>query len=209
MKVIIFGATGTIGKLATQQMLADGHEVTAFARNPQKLELNDPKLSIHSGDANSAEEVAAAIKGHDAVVVTLGSGMSRSSLIRSSGTMNVIKGMQAHGVDRLICQSTLGAQESWSNLNFFWKRIMFGVLLRPVFRDHELQEKLVQASGLNWTIVRPGAFTDGPATDAFKENFPPSERRLKLKISRADIAKFLARQLGDLRYANQAVAISN
>lgn len=209
MKVIIFGATGTIGKLATQQILADGHEVTAFARNPQKLDVNNPKLTLHAGDANSTDDVAAAIKGHDAVVVTLGSGMSRSSLIRSTGTMNVIKGMQAHGVDRLICQSTLGANESWSNLNFFWKRIMFGLLIRPVFHDHELQEKLVQASGLNWTIVRPGAFTDGPATGAFKEDFPSSERRLTLKISRADIAGFLTRQLGDLRYSNQTVAISN
>lgn len=209
MKVIIFGATGTIGKLATQQMLADGHTVTAFARNPGKLEMNDPNLQLHAGDANSVEDVSAAIEGHDAVVITLGSGMSRRSLIRSSGTMNVIKGMQTHGVDRLICQSTLGAHESWSNLNFFWKRIMFGLLIRPVFLDHELQEKLVQASGLNWTIVRPGAFTDGPATGDYKENFPPSERRLSLKISRADIAKFLARQLADLRYANRTVAISN
>lgn len=209
MKVIIIGATGTIGKLATQQMLADGHEVTAFARNPHKLDLDDANLVLHAGDANSAEDVANAIKGHDAVVITLGSGLSRSSLIRSTGTMNVIKGMQMHGVDRLICQSTLGAHESWSNLNFFWKRIMFGLLLRPVFLDHELQENLVQASGLNWTIVRPGSFTDGPATGAFMEDFPPSERRLTLKISRADIAKFLSRQLEDLRYANHAVAISN
>ncbi|MEM8539526.1 MAG: NAD(P)-binding oxidoreductase [Pseudomonadota bacterium] len=209
MKVIIFGATGKIGRLATEQMLAEGHKVTAFARNPHTLELDNPNLAHRAGDANSAEEVAAAIKGHDAVVVTLGSGMSRRSLIRSRGTMNVIKGMQAHGVDRLICQSTLGANESWSNLNFFWKRIMFGMLIRPVFLDHELQEKLVHASGLNWTIVRPGAFTDGPATGAYKENFPPSERRLTLKISRADIAGFLTRQLGDLRYSNQTVAISN
>jgi uncharacterized protein YbjT (DUF2867 family) len=90
--------------------------------------------------------------------------MSRKSLIRSQGTMNVIQAMQKHGVRRLICQSTLGAHESWSNLNFFWKRIMFGALLKPVFLDHELQEKLVRASGLDWTIVRPSAFADGPAT---------------------------------------------
>lgn len=209
MKVVIFGATGTIGKLATHQMLAEGHEVKAFARNPDKLDITDPKLTLHAGDANSETEVAAAIKGQDAVVVTLGSGMSRSSLIRSSGTMNVIKGMQKHEVDRLICQSTLGTHESWGNLNFFWKRIMFGLLLRPVFLDHELQESLVRASGLNWTIVRPGSFTDGPATGVFKENFSSKERRLTLKISRADIANFLTEQLADNSYVNQSVAISN
>ena len=209
MKTIVFGASGTIGKLAVQQMLKDGHEVTAFARNPQKLAINDPKLTYVAGDALSASSVADAVKGHNAVVITLGSGMSRKSVIRSQGTLNVIQAMQQHGVERLICQSTLGAHESWSNLNFFWKRIMFGALIRPVFLDHELQENFVRASGLEWTIVRPGAFSDGPATGAFKEDIKPKDRALTLKISRADIAKFLSRQLSDLRYAHRAVGISN
>ncbi|MGB0506891.1 MAG: NAD(P)-dependent oxidoreductase [Pikeienuella sp.] len=209
MKTIVFGATGKIGVPAVQQILDDGHEVTAFARNPGKLSINHPKLTLHAGDATNAAAVAAAIKGHDAVVITLGSGMSRKSVIRSVGTMNVIQGMQAHGVDRLICQSTLGAHESWGNLNFFWKRIMFGFLLRPIFLDHELQEKLVQASGLNWTIVRPSAFADGPATGAYQEGFAPTARNLSLKITRADIAGFLSQQISDLRYARRAVAISN
>ena len=209
MKVIVFGATGTIGTLAVQQMLEDGHEVTAFARTPSKLAIRDVSLRLFAGDVMSDEVVAEAIKGQDAVVVTLGAGLSRKGQVRSQGTLNVIRSMQRHGVDRLICQSTLGAHESWSNLNFFWKRIMFGAVLRPVFQDHERQEQLVRASGLNWTIVRPGAFTDGPATGAFKENIQPGDRRLTLKITRADIATFLSRQLSDLRYAHRAVGISN
>ena len=209
MKTIVFGATGTIGALAVKNLLNEGHQVTAFARKPEKLAISHPQLTLVSGDALNEKDVARAIEGHDAVIVTLGAGMSRKSMVRSEGTMNVIHGMQKHGVSRLICQSTLGAHESWDNLNFFWKRIMFGALLRPVFKDHELQEQLVRASGLDWTIVRPGAFADGPATGAYKEAFGPSERNLSLKIARADIAAFLARQLKDLRYARRAVAISN
>ncbi|MFC6638765.1 NAD(P)H-binding protein [Sulfitobacter sp. JBTF-M27] len=209
MRTIVFGATGTIGTLAVEQLLAEGHDVTAFARSPEKLAISHPQLTLQTGDALNEDDVAKAIDGHEAVIVTLGAGMSRKSMVRSEGTMNVIRGMQKHGVSRLICQSTLGAHESWDNLNFFWKRIMFGALLRPVFKDHELQEQLVRASGLNWTIVRPGAFSDGPATGTYKEAFGPSERNLTLKITRADIASFLARQLNDLRYAGRAVAISN
>lgn len=209
MKVIVFGATGTIGRLAVQQMLADGHAVTAFARRPEKLATLHPELATYAGDATDSAAVANAIKGHDAVVITLGSGMSRKSVIRSRGTLNVISGMQAHGVQRLVCQSTLGTHESRGNLNFFWKRIMFGLLLRPVFLDHELQEMLVRASGLNWTIVRPSSFTDGPVTGAFRENIPPTERRLTLKITRADVAAFLSRQLSDRQYTRAAVGISN
>lgn len=209
MKVLVVGATGTVGKLAVREMLSEGHEVTAFARSPEKLQVEDKKLSLLAGDALSEEVVAAAVKGHDAVVITLGSGMSRKSVIRSVGTMNVIQGMHKHGVQRLIIQSTLGAHESWSNLNFFWKRIMFGLLLRPVFLDHQLQEQLVRASGLNWTIVRPSAFAAGPATGTYKENFKPSERNLILKIARSDIASFLTRQLSDAQYLQRAVGISN
>ena len=78
-----------------------------------------------------------------------------------------------------------------------------------VFKDHELQENLVYASGLDWTIVRPSAFIDGSATDAFKENFSSSERNLSLKISRKDVATFLSKQISDASYLGCAVAISN
>ncbi|MAS08412.1 MAG: epimerase [Ahrensia sp.] len=209
MKVIVFGATGNVGRLAVERMLKEGHAVTAFARRPEKIGINDPKLTLRAGDAFDAADVDTAVRRHDAAVITIGAGMSRKSLIRSQGTMNVIQAMHHHGVRRLICQSTLGAHESWPNLDFFWKRIMFGALLKPVFRDHELQEKLVRASGLDWTIVRPSAFEDGPATGSFREGFGPEERGLKLTIARADIAAFLARQIGDPTYLRRAVGISN
>lgn len=206
--IVVFGATGTVGRLAVADLLEQGHTVTAFARAPEKLNLSHPNLRLRSGDAMDAGAVHAAMAGQDAAVVTLGAGMNRKSRIRSQGTLNVIRAMQAHGVRRLVVQSTLGARESWSNLNFFWKRIMFGGLLRPVFRDHELQEHLVEASGLDWTIVRPSAFADGPATGAYVEDVPPGRRGLKLKITRADLARFLSGQIGDLRYMRRAVGIS-
>ncbi|WP_421857717.1 NAD(P)-dependent oxidoreductase [Oricola sp.] len=209
MKVIVLGATGNIGKLAVERMLSDGHTVTAFARRPEALEINNPRLTLVAGDVLDPQSVKDAVAGHDAVVVTLGAGMSRKSVVRSVGTLNAIRAMQAHGVRRLIVQSTLGAHESWGNLNFFWKRIMFGALLRPVFKDHELQEKLVHASGLDWTIVRPSAFADGPASGRFMEDFAPDLRGLKLTIARADIAAFLSGQLGDVTYMRRAVGISN
>ncbi|MCB1328900.1 MAG: SDR family oxidoreductase [Maritimibacter sp.] len=209
MKTIVFGATGQIGRLAVENLLADGHTVTAFARHPEALGLDHPALRLQAGDALNPEDVSQAIAGQEAVVVTLGAGAARKSKIRSEGTRNVIAAMQAHGVRRLVCQSTLGAHESWANLNFYWKRIMFGLLLRPVHRDHELQEVLVRESGLDWTIVRPSAFADGPATGRFRVGFGPSEQGLALKISRADVADFLRRQVAGREDFGRAVAISN
>ena len=209
MKVIVFGATGSIGQLTVQELLKEGHKVTAFARNPQKLCLSNPKLSLIAGDALSTIDVFSAIKGHDAVIITLGSGLSRTSIIRSKGTSNAIRAMHAHRVRRLICQSTLGAGKSWVNLNFWWKRVMFGALLAPVFRDHELQEQLVEVSGLDWTIVRPAAFTDNATRRPFVEDVPINTRGLDLKISRYDVARFLAAQVVDPKYLSRAVGLSS
>ncbi len=209
MNVIVFGATGTVGRLAVEDLLKAGHTVTAFARSPRKLNLSDPKLRLVAGDAMKLAEVTDAVAGHEAVVVTLGAGMSRKSKIRSQGTMNVIKAMQTHGVRRLIAQSTLGARDSWPTLNFWWKRVMFGALLAPVFRDHELQEQLVEASGLDWTIVRPGAFTDKATERAVIEDVPNTARGLDLKIARRELARFLTLQLSDRQYVGRAVGLSS
>ncbi|MAC02775.1 MAG: epimerase [Marinovum sp.] len=209
MKVIVFGATGSVGHLVVKELLKAGHEATAFARKPEKLGLTDANLFRTAGDALDAKDVLEAVKGHDAAVITLGSGLSRKSVIRSQGTMNVIRAMQAQGVKRLICQSTLGARDSWSNLNFWWKRVMFGALLAPVFRDHELQEQLVEASGLDWTIVRPAAFTDEATRRPVIEDVPNSARGLDLKISRGELACFLTRQVIDSQYLGRAVGLSS
>lgn len=208
-RVIVFGATGSVGRLAVEALLRDGHSVTAFARRPERLgALVHPRLRLVAGDALSPGDVRAALADQQAAIVTLGAGASLKSRIRSQGTLNVITAMQAQGVSRLIVQSTLGAHESWANLNFYWKRIMFGGLLRAVFRDHEVQEQLVRASGLDWTIVRPSAFTDEAATGAYKVGFAPAERRLSLRISRADVADFLSRQVLASAWRQRAVGIS-
>jgi len=171
--------------------------------------MEHANLSLVAGDALQEAEVMRAVAGHEAVVVTLGAGMSRKSRIRSEGTLNVIRAMQETGVKRLIVQSTLGARDSWNTLNFWWKRVMFGALLAPVFRDHELQERLVEASGLDWTIVRPGAFIDAATVRPVIEDVPNTARGLDLKISRAELARFLTRQVADRTYLHRAVGLSS
>ncbi len=206
MKLIIFGATGTIGRHLVDQALSQSHQVTVFARKPFALKLEHQNLTRQAGDVLDRSAVAEAVRGHDAALIALGSG--RKGRVRSVGTKHVIEGMERHGVRRLVCQTTLGVGDSRALLNFFWKRIMFGLLLRDVYADHEAQEALVSQSDLDWIIVRPGAFTDGPATGAYKYGFPPTEKTLKLKISRADVADFLLRQLTDDTYLRRSPGLS-
>ncbi len=209
MKVVVFGATGTIGKHLIAQSLEQGHEVTAFCRHESKLEdFQNSNLKIANGDVFNPTDVTRAVQGQDVVIIALGSGKHRKSVVRSVGTKHIIAAMKAHGVQRLICQSTLGTYESNDNLNFFWKYIMFGWYLKQIFEDHELQERYVQESGLDWTIVRPGAFTDGEKTENYLHGFSPKDKSVKLKISRADVADFILKQLNSLNYLHQTPGLS-
>lgn len=206
MNIIVFGASGTVGRHLVDQALARGHSVTAFARDPAKLEQDHPMLARAAGDVHDAETVAHAVQGHDAVMIALGAG--RKGGVRAAGTRNVIDAMARHGIRRLVCETTLGAGDSHAVLNFFWKRLMFGLLLRPAFADHQAQEAHIRGSGLDWIIVRPAAFTDGPATGAYLHGFPATERNLTFKISRADVAGFMLDQLADDRYLRRTPGLS-
>jgi len=212
MKLTIFGATGTIGTHLVKKALQHGHQVTAFARHPQvllddPLLNNQPNLSLLAGDVLNPTAVSDAIKDSDAVLITLGS-KKLSGDVRSAGTRNIVQAMEQHQVKRLICQSTLGAGDSWTNLNLFWKTLMFGFFLRQVFKDHELQERTVQHSNLDWTIVRPASFTDEGPTDRYKSGFSATEKNLTLKISRQDVAHFMLLQLTDNTYLKQTPGLS-
>lgn len=208
MQVIIFGATGSLGSHLVEQALDKGYTVKAFTRRPEKLKGKEsPLLSVIEGDVRNFQDVMNAIKGVDAVLCALGDGAKGQ--VRATGTQNIVKGMEMSGVKRLVCQTTLGIGDSWHNLNFFWKYVMFGFLLRKAFKDHKLQEDYIKESSLDFTIVRPSAFTDEPATRDFKVGFDAQTKNLSLKISRADIACFMIEQLSSDKFIRTTVSISN
>jgi len=205
-KIIVFGATGSVGRQVTEQAINAGFAVSAVTRSPDKLTLQHPNLTVCKADVLNQQQVNDAIRGHDAVLCALGAG--RHGHLREAGTRNIIEAMQLNGVERLICQTTLGAGDSYGNLNFFWKHLMFGTILRPVLIDHNKQESAVVSSGLNWTIVRPAAFTNGPITKQYKHGFSGSEKNLTFKISRSDIADFMLNLIKTDSYRNKTVGLS-
>jgi putative NADH-flavin reductase len=209
MRVIVFGSTGTVGKHLIEQSLEKGHNVSAFCRNANDLvEFAHPNLSFAEGDVFNKNDVNQSVEDKEVVIIALGSGKNRKSVVRSQGTKNIIEAMKTNGVKRLICQTTLGAGNSNGNLNFFWKHIMFGWFLKQVFLDHELQERYVTNSGLDWTIVRPAAFTDGAKTKNYQHGFGANDKSLSLKISRADVADFILKQVADQIYLHKTPGLS-
>ena len=204
MRIIVFGATGKTGQYVWRQALEQGHEVTVFVRSVVKLESVESNLHIVQGDVFDADSVAKAVTNHDAAIVCLGSSNLRDKTTLTVGTKNVVDGMIRYNVERLIIVSAAGVEESWAQISWF-ARLLFKTLLRNVFSDHNSQEAIVKESSLEWTIVRSAVLTDQPASGAYTASNTETVRR----ISRADLADFLVKQVTDTTYIQQAISITS
>lgn len=208
MKVIIFGSTGATGQQVVKQALEQGHDVTAFARSPEKFDQTHEKLQVLKGDVLDFASVEGAIRGHDAVLCAIGRPPSDKSNLRANGTKNIIRAMEKTGVKRLICQSSDGVGDSRERLPFIYKYLLVPFLLRRVFADHELQENHIKKSRLDWTIARPTALTNGDHTGAYQQGYNGDNKKVANKISRADTADFMLKQLADNNYLHQTPSLS-
>src|SRR3954471_872939 len=110
MKIALFGATGTIGAGILKEALARGHQVTALVRDPSKLN-GTQQLTVVQGDVLDAKSVAAAVKGHDAVISAFGPGLSGDPQMLVHAARALIEGTRNAGVRRLIVVNGAGSLE--------------------------------------------------------------------------------------------------
>ncbi len=209
MKLIIFGSTGGTGRQIVTQALEQGHDVTAFARSPEKFDQKHEKLQVIKGNVLDFAAVENAIQGQDVVLCTLGlpAVMDKSNL-RANGTKNIIRAMEKTGVKRFICQSTAGVGDSSDTLPFLMKYLIVPFMLRRVWADHEIQENHIKESQLDWIIARPAALTDGEHTGSYQHGFTADNKTVTSKVSRADTADFMLKQLADNDYLHKASCLS-
>jgi putative NADH-flavin reductase len=208
MRLIVFGSTGGTGRPLLEQALEQAHDVTAFARNPAKIDdIKHENLQVVRGDVLDPAAVESSVAEQEAVLCAIGAGAGRTTL-REVGTRSIIQAMERTGVRRLIVQSSLGVGDSRANLTFVTKYIIVDLFLRHAFADHERQEAVVRASSLDWTIVRPPYLTDGPRTGTYRHGFPAKRTRIQGKISRADVADFMLKQLTSDTYLRQTPGVS-
>jgi uncharacterized protein YbjT (DUF2867 family) len=193
MHILIVGASQGTGAIAVRAALDKGHQVTAFARSPQKLALDHPQLRKLVGDFHQATSVEGAIPGHDAVIVTASatkfSAFKENPHYFSQGTGYVIEAMKKAGVKRLVVLSAYGVGDSQPLTNFITRKLLINFLLKSPYEDHERQEQQVRSSGLDWVIARPSRLTNGPARGQYQKK--TALVSVPNAISRADVAAFL------------------
>jgi putative NADH-flavin reductase len=146
--------------------------------------------------------------GRSAVISALGRGQSLAShhLMEQSVPV-ILAAMRSHGVRRLLYTSAIGVGDAIAYVPLV-SRVMAKVLLRGLYADKAIAERLIRESGLDWTIAQPAALTNGPMTGRYQ-----AAERLSLsgmpKISRADVAHFLMEQVHDTRFISKTVVLAD
>ena len=195
MKLVVFGAQGGIGTHVVEQALSAGHEVTAVARRPLALTLRHERLEVIKGDVLEPASIRESVIGKDAVVSALGVRNRAPTTVYSEGVANIMLAMQAAHVRRLICVSASGLEPGppWQRL--FAKPLLW-LILKNMYSDLVRMETVVKASDLDWTILRPPGYTNGPRTGRYQTAVNQHLSR-SLFISRADIADYIVTHLDD------------
>jgi putative NADH-flavin reductase len=210
MRVLIIGASKGIGLETTRQALDAGHGVRALARSATAIAISNPSLEKMRGNALKTEDVEAALVGMDVVIQTLGVGLGelfRPVHLFSDATRVLIAAMKRQDIKRLICVTGFGAGDSRASISCL-QRLPFQIVFGRAYDDKSLQEQLIKESELDWTIARPGVLTSGPRTGQYQILSEASQWRNGI-ISRADVAEFLVRQIGDQTYIRKAPVLIN
>lgn len=189
MRVLVIGANGQIGKhLVRLLQESEEHTVKAMVRKEEQLvELKDKGVDAILGNLEgSVEELTEAVNGADAVIFTAGSGGStgadKTMLIDLDGAVKSIEAANNAGADRFIMVSAFQAhnRDSWQESP-----------IKYYMAAKHYADKFLEASNLNYTIVRPGGLLNESGTG----NVSVAENLERGSISREDVAKVLIASL--------------
>ena len=215
MKVLVFGATGGSGRAVVETLLSAGHEVTAFVRGAGRMQAA-PGLAIVEGDALNADDVARAVPGHDAVVISLGTrpgardwfpGRRGAAPPRvcEIGTRNVIAALPDGARPRIVVVSAYGVGDTRDSAAWYI-RLYLRLFMRDLMADKDRQEAALKDTALDFVLVQPVALTDGPARGYYMAD--PAGHIRKQQVSRRDLADFVLRELSHPRHHRATVALS-
>ena len=213
MKIVVFGATGIVGKAVVNEALEKGHEVTVLTRNARKVTTRHERLHVVEGNVMDRSIVHDVLKGQEAVIQTLGiggKGDGKPTTLVSEANKIIMAEMEQMNVKRLIAISVIGAGDSLTFLPWIYRKCVLPLFMKwfqVIIDDKNRMEPMIKKSQLDWTIVRCTTVKERSATG--KVNATLDGKGLKFSISAADMAVFMVNQLTDSRFLKQSPTISN
>jgi putative NADH-flavin reductase len=134
--------------------------------------------------------------------------LARRNTIVSEGTRNIVRAMERDGIKRFVCESSLGVGDSKWKMGIVHNLVAIPLFLRNVFADKEAQEQIIASSQLDWVIVRPGALTNGPQRNVYRAGSDVGNWFIPSRISRADVAAFMLKEVTDDEYLRKTPGLA-
>jgi putative NADH-flavin reductase len=206
MKVLVIGASGNTGRLVTPRLLAAGHDVTAFARQPAKIAVAADRLRVVQGDVRDAKSLESAVVGQDAVLATFGPRTLAKTDVQEVFMRHLIAAMEHGSVRRLVNLSAWGSGgAAVPPRSLIVRYFLLPILLRHLLADKQRGEAYLFASDLEYTNVCPALIKDLPPRGAVRASIDGAG--LEQVIHRADLAQFMVEQLTSNQWVRTCVAI--
>lgn len=209
MNVIIFGATGMVGKQLVKQALYMGHHVKAYGRNVFTEDLPESKeIEIVQGTLFNDKQVFNALKGCDAVLSAIGGGIDSTDVTRSLGMKNIVAQMQKAKVQRIIGIGGMGILNADAD-TLIMDTPDFAPEYILVNLEHFKAYNFLKDSTLDWTFVCPPDIMDAAVTGIYTTNadYPPFKN--KFRINSGDLAMFMLKEVTANEFVQHRVGISN
>ena len=156
MNLLIVGATGQTGQLVTAQAIERGHSVTALVRTPSLRPRE--KLNVIAGDPRRLADLLAALPGHDAVISSIGHRGPNDPWLVSEAASVMLAAMDRIQVKRFVILSGGLLFPSFNPA-----ALVLRIMIAKRLADARAMEKVVCASDVDWTIVRPPHLKNGIA----------------------------------------------
>lgn len=209
MKLAIFGASGRTGRPLVQQALDAGHSVNALVRTPATFPMQHERLTVVQGDAMDLDAVEKVVRGTDAVLSVLGQTKGSPKDIQTMATKNIIAVMQKYEIRRFVSLTGAGVDAPEDSPKLINHVIKFALktMAGAVLKDAEQHAAVLRGSTIDWTIVRGPMLTEGPYTGKYRVGWVGVNTGTR--VSRADIADFMLKQLDDTTYLRKAPMISD
>jgi putative NADH-flavin reductase len=202
MKLFVLGATGKTGGVLVAEALDRGHTVTAFGRSPFAGPEKAKVLNIR-GNPMSAKELGEALPGYDAVLSVLGTrGLGATSVLADSSRATV-SAMRRTDVKRLVILSSALLDAHIGVIN----RIVSRTILRHFSTDQRAMEKIVKASDLDWTVLRPPRMTSSAPQEQSSASLHEPPDAAGMQITKEEVARVMLETVEDRRYVRQLVHI--
>ncbi|HSV30593.1 MAG TPA: SDR family oxidoreductase [Atribacteraceae bacterium] len=186
--LLVVGGTGRTGRLLVRKLSARGYSIRLLTRNPKKAQMYFKKtFPAFSGNLNNVDTLIKAVRGVRAVLCTAGSphygGPDGPKYVDYLGVANLVEVSREFQVGHFVLVSSLGVTKPFHSLNLFGK----------VLKWKRKGEEALLASGLSYTIVRPGGLLDDQG--GFSELVFSQGDRVDGMISREDVAEVCIQSL--------------